>query len=170
MGEALGGPEVGLNGAKPEAELELIARIGVGHGAPSSCELRPRKRSAAPVCSARIVRAFDRMIQIAISEAAFAAIAKTMPLGSVGYEYESNERGERLVWLDKPVSTGSERCAGRARATATSSCRWRKTTRTRKSLHDRRSSPTDRFVANGCDQRSDEYGEGYPKENFARNE
>jgi hypothetical protein len=103
MGEALGGPEVGLNGAKPEAELELIARIGVGHGAPSSCELRPRKRSAAPVCSARIVRAFDRMIQIAISEAAFAAIAKTMPLGSVGYEYESNERGERLVWLDKPV-------------------------------------------------------------------
>ena len=36
-------------------------------------------------------------------EAAFAAIAKTMPLESVGYEDESNERGERLIWLDKAV-------------------------------------------------------------------
>ncbi len=39
------------------------------------------------------------MIRIAISEAAFAAIIKTMPLGNVGYENETNERGERYVWL-----------------------------------------------------------------------
>jgi hypothetical protein len=43
------------------------------------------------------------MIRIAISEAAFEAIAKTLALGSVGYENATNERGERLVWLDKPV-------------------------------------------------------------------
>jgi hypothetical protein len=35
------------------------------------------------------------VIKIAISEAAFEAIAATLPLGSVGYENEVNERGER---------------------------------------------------------------------------
>ena len=33
------------------------------------------------------------------SQAAFDAIASTMPLGSVGYENDANERGERLIWL-----------------------------------------------------------------------
>ena len=40
------------------------------------------------------------MIRIAISQAAFDAIAKTLPLGSVGYENKVNEKGERLIWLD----------------------------------------------------------------------
>ncbi len=31
---------------------------------------------------------------------AFEAIARTLPLGSVGYETEANERGERLIWLE----------------------------------------------------------------------
>ena len=35
------------------------------------------------------------MIRIAITEAAFDAIAKTLPLGSVGYENKVNEKGER---------------------------------------------------------------------------
>ncbi len=39
------------------------------------------------------------MTRIAISEAAFAQIARTMPLGSTGYENAVNERGERYVWL-----------------------------------------------------------------------
>jgi hypothetical protein len=39
------------------------------------------------------------MIRIAISRAAFEAIASTMPLGSVGYEREANANGERYVWL-----------------------------------------------------------------------
>ena len=39
------------------------------------------------------------MIRIAISQAAFAAITETMPLGSVSYENAFNERGERYVWL-----------------------------------------------------------------------
>ena len=43
------------------------------------------------------------MIRIAITEAAFAAIASTLPLGSVGYENAVKERGERLIWLDHAV-------------------------------------------------------------------
>ena len=43
------------------------------------------------------------MIRIAISVEAFAAIASTLPLGSVGYENQTNERGERLIWLDRAL-------------------------------------------------------------------
>ena len=38
------------------------------------------------------------MIRIAISQAAFDAIAATLPLGSVSYEAEAIE-GETYVWL-----------------------------------------------------------------------
>jgi hypothetical protein len=34
------------------------------------------------------------MVRIAISQAAFDAIAKTLPLGSTGYENQVNEKGE----------------------------------------------------------------------------
>jgi hypothetical protein len=40
------------------------------------------------------------MVRIAISQAAFDVIAKTLPLGSVGYENATNEKGERLIWLE----------------------------------------------------------------------
>jgi hypothetical protein len=43
------------------------------------------------------------MVRIAISQAAFDAIAKTLALGSVGYENATNERGERLIWLEPNV-------------------------------------------------------------------
>ena len=43
------------------------------------------------------------MVRIAISQAAFDAIAKTLPHASVGYENETNEKGERLIWLDRAV-------------------------------------------------------------------
>ena len=43
------------------------------------------------------------MVRIAISQAAFDAIAATLALGSVGYENQTNERGERLVWLTPKV-------------------------------------------------------------------
>jgi hypothetical protein len=43
------------------------------------------------------------MVRIAISQAAFDAIAKTLALGSVGYENKVNEKGERLIWLDPRV-------------------------------------------------------------------
>ena len=37
------------------------------------------------------------MVRIAISQAAFDAIAATLALGSVGYENATNEQGERLI-------------------------------------------------------------------------
>ena len=43
------------------------------------------------------------MIRIAISQAAFDAIARTLALGSTGFENAVNEQGERLVWLDRAV-------------------------------------------------------------------
>jgi hypothetical protein len=39
------------------------------------------------------------MVRIAISVEAFEAIATTLPVGSVGNENETNERGERTLWL-----------------------------------------------------------------------
>jgi len=44
------------------------------------------------------------MIKIAITVEAFEAIARTLPLGSVGYEAEPNEHGERLIWLDAAMA------------------------------------------------------------------
>jgi hypothetical protein len=43
------------------------------------------------------------MIQIAITQAAFDAIAATMLFGSVNYEAATNAKGERLIWLDVRV-------------------------------------------------------------------
>ena len=37
------------------------------------------------------------------AKAVFEVIARTLPLGSVGFENKVNERGERWIWLDKPV-------------------------------------------------------------------
>ena len=42
------------------------------------------------------------MIRIAISPAAFDAIFATLPLGSIAYEPQLNDRGERYVWLEQP--------------------------------------------------------------------
>jgi hypothetical protein len=62
------------------------------------------------------------MIRIAITLAAFDAIAATLPLGSVSYENHVNERGERYVWLRPTWSTASGPSADPARATATLFC------------------------------------------------
>jgi hypothetical protein len=43
------------------------------------------------------------MIKIAISAEAFEAITRTLPLGSVGYEPQLDERGQRCVWLEPVV-------------------------------------------------------------------
>jgi hypothetical protein len=43
------------------------------------------------------------MTRIAISQAAFDAIASTLALGSVGYENKTDEHGNRLIWLDHAV-------------------------------------------------------------------
>ena len=44
------------------------------------------------------------MIKIATTAEAFEAIARTLPLGSVGYENAVNERGERLIWLEDAMA------------------------------------------------------------------
>ena len=43
------------------------------------------------------------MVRIAISQAAFDAIVATLPVGNVGYENKVNEKGERLIWLDRAL-------------------------------------------------------------------
>jgi hypothetical protein len=64
------------------------------------------------------------MVRIAITQAAFDAIAKTLPFGDVGYENKLNEKGECLIWLEPSVVDRLRSLRGRARATATSSCGW----------------------------------------------
>ena len=40
------------------------------------------------------------MIKIAVTAAAYEAIAATLPVGSVGYEAEASAKGERHIWID----------------------------------------------------------------------
>jgi hypothetical protein len=44
-----------------------------------------------------------RMIRISITAAAFEAIAATLPLGSAGFERESDANGGRQIWLARAV-------------------------------------------------------------------
>jgi len=44
------------------------------------------------------------MIRIAVTAAAFEAVAATLPLGSVGYEREPGEKGEILIWLERTAA------------------------------------------------------------------
>jgi hypothetical protein len=41
------------------------------------------------------------MIRIAITAAAFDAIAKSLPFGSVMYEAKTTSDGERFIWLER---------------------------------------------------------------------
>ena len=43
------------------------------------------------------------MIRIAISQAAFETIARTLPFGTVSFENKITENGERLIWLESNV-------------------------------------------------------------------
>jgi hypothetical protein len=43
------------------------------------------------------------MVRIAISQAAFDAIARTMPFGSVDFEAGVDDKGERYIWLPRAV-------------------------------------------------------------------
>ena len=43
------------------------------------------------------------MIKIAITQAAFDALARTLPPSNVVYEIEADEHGERYVWLEPNV-------------------------------------------------------------------
>jgi hypothetical protein len=41
------------------------------------------------------------MIRIAISQAAFEAIARTLPLSTVSFENKIDENGDRLIWIER---------------------------------------------------------------------
>jgi hypothetical protein len=56
------------------------------------------------------------MIRIAITEAAFEAIAATLPLGSVAYEPKLDWQGQRLVWLEANVGGSARRAQPSRRA------------------------------------------------------
>ena len=43
------------------------------------------------------------MVRIAISQAAFDTIARTMPFGSVNFEAGVDDNGERYIWLPRAV-------------------------------------------------------------------
>ena len=43
------------------------------------------------------------MIRIAISQAAFEAIARTLPLGTLSFENMIDEDGNRLIWLERRI-------------------------------------------------------------------
>jgi hypothetical protein len=60
---------------------------------------RERSEGCKPYCASSSSTASPPNLRI--TQAAFDAIAKT--LGSVGYENETNEKGERLIWLDQSV-------------------------------------------------------------------
>jgi hypothetical protein len=43
------------------------------------------------------------MVRIAITQAAFDAIARTLPFGDVGFENQVDEHGQRIIWLPRAV-------------------------------------------------------------------
>ena len=53
------------------------------------------------------------MIRIATTAEAFEALTSTLPVGSVGFEPQPNEKGERLVWLETVVVDPGEASSGR---------------------------------------------------------
>ena len=75
---------------------DVRSRKGQGKG---SLESSPRADAGAPEATAPRPISSAIMIRLAITPAAFDAIAATLPLGSVGYENAVNEKGERLIWL-----------------------------------------------------------------------
>ena len=65
-------------------------RIGENRWIKATCVNEPHRRR-------RTTKPRPGMFRNAISQAAFDAIAKTVPLGSVDYENKVNEKGERLI-------------------------------------------------------------------------
>jgi hypothetical protein len=59
------------------------------------------------------------MIPIAITRAAFEAIAETMPLDSVAVEPQVDDKGERQIWLEPHVLNKLRALRGPARAIPT---------------------------------------------------
>jgi hypothetical protein len=60
-----------------------------GNDAPAiACKARGTPRNHAP---------------LAITQAVFEAIARSLPLGNVSFENKTDEQGQRLIWLDRAM-------------------------------------------------------------------
>ena len=66
------------------------------------------------------------MIRIAISQAAFDAIAATLPLGSVSFENAITENGDRLIWLERRWLDRLRALRGRGESYSDVICGWRR--------------------------------------------
>jgi hypothetical protein len=79
--------------------------IASGHKSAGDCASR---RAAAYVKNRFYVHANASVVRstqwcIAITQAAFEAIARSLPLGNVSFENKTDEQGQRLIWLDQAV-------------------------------------------------------------------
>jgi hypothetical protein len=63
------------------------------------------------------------MLRIVISEAAFDAVAASLPFGNTGYENKIDEHGNRLIWLPRDVLDRLNHLAGRGAANHDGSAR-----------------------------------------------
>jgi hypothetical protein len=63
------------------------------------------------------------LVRIAITVEAFEAIARTLPLGSVGYETEVDERGER-IWLEDAMADRLSAMRGPNESYSEPFCGW----------------------------------------------
>ena len=83
---------------RPKTYFKVDQFSGGGSVVPWALRAGARRPTASAVpLSAWSGRAVHALIKIAISVEAFVAIARTLSLGSVGYENKTNERGERLI-------------------------------------------------------------------------
>ena len=74
----------------------------VGAGKAKRCyRWRSRGPSVVRQCERRTTSPL--WISIAITPAAFEAIAVTLPLGSVGYEAQLDAQGQRPIWLEGTI-------------------------------------------------------------------
>jgi hypothetical protein len=89
------GPLAGVSAARMKKAAEAGGRIGD--------QIIPDAAGARVEADEIAKRRRQRMIRVAITAAAYHAIARTPPVGSVGYKAEASERGERLIWLDHAV-------------------------------------------------------------------
>jgi hypothetical protein len=64
------------------------------------------------------------MIRIAISAAAFDALATTLPLGSVAVEPKVNEKGEREIWLAPDIVNNLRALRGPGESYSDVICGW----------------------------------------------
>jgi hypothetical protein len=88
-------------------------------GAPESRRAAVGAGGAGRLPPAKVGNHISRMIRIAITPAAYAAIAATLALGTVAVEPERAQDGVCISGSTLASPPSSRRCAAQARATAT---------------------------------------------------